>query len=84
MNFPREVLFGSALFQGYQLQHVYYTQEISHITTLLKESIQNSQSGKLLRMTAKCFRLELGITFELCKTPFESFASYLTPCNKYI
>ena len=61
MNFPRDVLFGPALFQGYQLQHPYYTQEISHITTLLQESVRKSQTGKLLRMTAECLRLELGI-----------------------
>ena len=48
MNFLRDVLFGPALFQGYQLQHPFFTQEISHISmTLLRESVRNSQTGQL-------------------------------------
>ena len=80
MNFPRDVLFGPALFQGYQLQHPYYTQEISHITTLLQESVRNSQTGKLLRLTAECLRLELGIPLQLGSTPYKPFAPYVTDC----
>ena len=53
MNFPIDVLFDPALFQGYQLQHPFFTQEISHITTLLQESVRNFQTGQLLRLTAE-------------------------------
>ena len=80
MSFPRDVLFGPALFQGYQLQHPYFTQEISHITTLLQKSVRNSQTGQLQRLTAECFRLELGIPFELGSTPYKPFDSYATDC----
>ena len=47
MNFSRDVLFCPAHFQGYQLQHQYFTQEVIHITTLLQESVKNSQTGQL-------------------------------------
>ena len=78
MHFPRDVLFDPALFQGYQLQHPFFTQEISHITTLLQESVRNSQTGQLLRLTAKCLRLKLGIPLAFSDTPYQSFASYVT------
>ena len=80
MNFPRGVLFAPALFQGHQLQHPYFTQGISHITTLLQEYIRNSQTGQLLRLTVECLRLELGILFELSSTPYKPLASYVTDC----
>ena len=80
MNFPRAVLFGPDLFQGFQLQHPFFTQEISHITTLLQESVRNSQTGKLLRLTAECLRLELGIPLAIGQTPYEPFEVYVTPC----
>ena len=80
MHFPRDVLFDPTLFQGYQLQHPFFAQEISHITTLLQESARNSQTGQLLRLTAKCLRLELGISLALSATPYQPFASYVTDC----
>ena len=80
MNFPRDVLFGPSLFQGYQLQHPFFTQEISHITTLLQESVWNSQTSQLLRLTAECLRLELGIPLQPGSTPNKPFASYVTDC----
>ena len=75
MNFPTDVLFG-----GYQLQHPFFTQEISHIMTLLQESVWNSQTGQLLRLTAECLRLELGILLTLGTTPYQPFESYVTNC----
>ena len=80
MNFPRDVLFGPALFQGFQLQHPFFTQEISHIQTLLQESVRKSQTGKLLRLTAECLRLELGIPLHLGSIPYKPFESYVTDC----
>jgi len=80
MSFPRDVLFGPDLFQGFQLQHPFFSQEISHITTLLQESARNSQTGKLLRLTAECLRLELGIPLTIGQTPYEPFEAYVTPC----
>ena len=80
MNFPRGLLFGPAHFQGYQLQHPYFTQEISHITPLLQKSVQNSQTGQLLRLTAGWFRLELGFPFELGTTLYKHFDSYVSDC----
>ena len=69
MNFPRGVLFGPALFQGYRLQHPCCIQEISHGTTLFQESVGNSKTDQLPRLTAECFRLEpVGIPFELGST----------------
>ena len=71
---------GPALFQGYQLQDLYYTQETNHITTLLQESVRKSQTGQLLRLTAECFRFELDILCELGTTPYKPFDSYVTDC----
>ena len=80
MIFPRDVLFGPVLFRGYQLQHLLFAQEISNIMTLLQESVRNSQTGQLLRLTAECLRLELGILLTLGTTPYQPFESYVTDC----
>ena len=78
MHFPRDVLFGPPLFQGYQLQYPFFTQQTSHITTLLQESVHNSHTHTLLQLTAECLMLQLGISFELGVTPYQPFASYVT------
>ena len=80
MNFPKAILFGPELFQGFQLMHPFFLQEISHITTHLQESVRGSQTGELLRLTAECFRLELGVPFQLGVTPYHPYSSYVSHC----
>ena len=43
-------------------------------------SVRNSQTGQLLRLTAECLRLELGIPLQLGSTPYKQFALYVTDC----
>ena len=79
-NFPRSVLFGPGKFQGLNVYHPYFLQEIIHIQTLFQESLRNSQTGRLLRANTEAFRIDISVPFSLSVTPYdrEIFAYYTT------
>ena len=72
--------FGPEKFQGLNVYHPYFLQEIIHIQTLFQESLRNSQTGRLLRANAEAFRIDIGVPFSLLDTPYdkETFAYYTT------
>ena len=47
-NFPRCIFYGPEKYQGLDVYHPYFLQEIIHIQTLFQESLRNSQTGRLL------------------------------------
>ena len=64
--------------------HPFFLQEISHISTHLQESVRNSQTGSLLRLTAETFcLLELGLPFKLGDIPYSPYSNYITPSCWY-
>ena len=79
-NFPRDVFYVPDLYQGFQVMHPYFNQEICHIVTLLQESVSSSQTGKLLRGTAEAFRLEIGVPFTMGTVDFKIGSKYKTDC----
>ena len=79
-SFPHAILYGPDLYQGFQVMHPYYNQEICHIMTHLQESANGSQTGLLLRGTAEAFRLELGLPFSLGSTNYKICSAYTTDC----
>ena len=58
-NFPNQALYGSQSYDGYLFQHPYTNQGIEKITTLIQETVDNTQTGGLILATAEGFRMEL-------------------------
>ena len=79
-NAPRASLFGSALYQGFDLMNPFFNQEISHLMTLLQESVSGSQTGLLLRLSAESLRLEIGVPFTLGECDYTLYSPYVTDC----
>ena len=77
---PRAALFGPALYQGFDIMHPYFNQEICHIMTLVQESVCSSQTGLLLRLSAEALRLEVGVPFTLGDCDYSKYSSYTTDC----
>ena len=48
--------------------------------TLLQESVVDSQTGKLLYLTAEALRLEIGLPFDLGTTDYSIYSAYTTDC----
>lgn len=64
-KFPRAVLYGPTSYQGLGLQHPWYTQEITHLATLLTELSNATQTGHLLTTTIEQLYMEIGLDGQL-------------------
>ena len=60
--------------------HPYFNHEITHITTHVQDSVNGSQTGKLLQGSAEAFQLKLGLPFALGTVKYDLNASYLSDC----
>ena len=76
---PRVALYAPRLHQGWGWMHPFENQGLSHLETLLQESMSSSQTGASLQQTAEALRVEVGVPFELGITPTTPYASYVTP-----
>ena len=81
-NFPHKVLYGPELYQGMDLKHPFFLQEIAHIMTHVQEAVCQSQTGQMLQMCAEAFRVEIGIPFSLNDTPYDAqrYGFYTPDC----
>jgi len=77
-SISRASLYGPAKFQGFNIQHPYYTQQIKHVTTLLQEVHSNTQTGMILLATAEQLRLELGFPLDINTSDFNACSAYIT------
>ena len=70
--------FGPENFQGLDVYHPYFLQEIIHIQILFQESSRNSQTWRLLKANAKSFGIEIDVPFSISDTPYDkkTFAYY--------
>ena len=48
-TFPRAVFYGPDHYQGFNVMHPYFNQEITYITTHVQEHVNGSQTDKLLK-----------------------------------
>ena len=64
-NFAHAILYGPEEYQGLAVKNPYFLQEIIHIISFLTESVCNSSTGKLLRASARNFRVEMVFPFLL-------------------
>jgi hypothetical protein len=80
--FPRKVLYGPELYQGMDMKHPFFLQEISHIMTHVQEAVCQSQTGQMIQMTAEAFRIDIGVPFSLNKTVYDDqrYAFYTPQC----
>jgi hypothetical protein len=81
-SFPRKVLYGPELYQGMDMKHPFFLQEISHIMTHVQEAVCQSQTGQMIQMTAEAFRIDIGVPFLLNKTVYDDqrYAFYTPQC----
>jgi hypothetical protein len=81
-SFPRKVLYGLELYQGMDMKHPFFLQEISHIMTHVQEAVCQSQIGQMIQMTAEAFQIEIRVPFLLNKTVYDDqrYAFYTPQC----
>ena len=77
-SIPRASLYGPAKFQGFNIQHPYYSQQIKHVTTLLQEVHSKTQTGMILLATAEQLRLELGFPLDINTCDYNVCSAYIT------
>jgi hypothetical protein len=78
-KFPHNVLYSPSLYQGLNIYNPKFWEGIKKISTHIQESVSQSSTGSLIRLTAEGLRLELGIP----KTPgtinWKIVKAYTTP-----
>ena len=70
-NFPRTIIYGPSLYQGFGIIHPYYFQELTHIKTRIEEGMSQSQTGKLLDHLSELFYLEAGLNGPYRQLPYD-------------
>jgi hypothetical protein len=60
-NFPRDILYGPACFQGFGILHPWYDQEITHLLICLKQTQMGGITGCLISASMEQLRLEVGL-----------------------
>jgi hypothetical protein len=71
-NFPRDVFYSSATYQGLSVLHPWYREQTVHLITLCKESTH------VLQANAKQLRLELGLPGPFTEFPLALIKPYMT------
>ena len=79
-TFPRKVLYGPDLYQGLEIRHPYFLQQISKIMAHIQELASHTQTGDLLELVAEAFRVELGVPFTLGSVPSYRYGKYIPNC----
>ena len=78
-TFPRNVLYGPALYQGMNIYHPKIWEGIKKIAAHIQESVNQSSTGALIRITAEGLRLELGIPMTPGTVDWKVAQHYATP-----
>jgi hypothetical protein len=65
-KFPHPVLYGPDLYQGLNIYHPKFWEGIKTNSTHIQESVNQSFTSSLIRLTAEGLRLELGIPMTPC------------------
>jgi hypothetical protein len=78
-KFPHNVLYGPSLYQGLNIYHPKFWEGIKKISTHIQESVNQSSTGSLIRLTAEGLRLELGIPMTPGTIKWKIVKAYTTP-----
>ena len=78
-NFPHNVLYGPSLYQGLNIKHPKFWEGLKKISTHIQESVNQSSTGSLIRLTAEGLRLELGIPMTPGTIEWKIVKEYTTP-----
>jgi hypothetical protein len=78
-KFPHPVLYGPDLYQGLNIYHPKFWEGIKKISTHIQESVNQSSTGSLIRLTAEGLKLELGIPMTPCTINWKVVKEYSTP-----
>lgn len=79
-HFPRRLLFAPKEYQGIGLMHPWHRQCITHISTLISESLKNTITGALIKQVLEGTRLEVGVSGSFWNRSFVTFKPIVTPC----
>jgi hypothetical protein len=77
---PRAVVYAPLKYQGLAIPNLYVETGIQHITLLLQETLTNSPTGLLLRMSIEAVKVEIGVGGPLFEQPFAYYGSLATDC----
>jgi hypothetical protein len=78
-KFPHPVLYGPDFIQGLNIYHPKFWEGIKTNSTHIQESVNQSSTGFLIRLTAEGLRLELGIPMTPATIDWKVVKEYLTP-----
>ena len=78
--FPRDVIFGPALYDGFGVIHPWHDQELEHIANILAECNRQSGLGKILASLLEGLRLEIGLKGYLHSWDFSKLYESVTDC----
>ena len=72
---PRKIVYGSLKNQGMGIHNLFTTQGILHIQTLLDHIWRDTETGKLIRTSIECAKMEVGILGSLFGHNFEDYGN---------
>ena len=78
-KFPHNVLYGPNLYQGLNIYHPKFWEGIKKLSTHIQESVNQSSTGSLIRVTAEGLRLEIGIPMTPGTVNWKIVKAYTTP-----
>ena len=79
-KFPRGFLYGPDLYEGLNIKHPYYSQDITKRMSCILECAISSQTGLFIQALAEDFMLELGYPRTVGTLNYKVAMNYLTPC----
>jgi hypothetical protein len=78
-KFLHNVLYGPALYQGLYIYHSKFWEGIKKISVHIQESVNQSLTGSLIRLTVEGLRLELGVPMTPGTIEWKIVKAYTTP-----
>jgi hypothetical protein len=77
-TFPRDILFGPTLAQGFGVFHPWYHQQITYLTTLLQHTQQQTMTGQLITASYEQLRLEMGTSGFMMDVSYQTMKDTVT------
>jgi hypothetical protein len=77
---PRAIVWGPLRYQGLDVKHLYTTQGVEHLLTLLRHATQPTLTGQLLCTSMEELQLELGVSESFFRYSYQEYGPIKTRC----
>jgi hypothetical protein len=79
-SMPWAIMWGPLRYQGLDIKHLYTTQGVKHLLTLLRHATWPTLTGQLLRTSMEELQLELGVGKSFFRYSYQEYGSIETCC----